>query len=170
MDCTNKQQLEELYQTVGRPALGKTMNLVQSQDVAEEIVQEVFVDLWKQRRKFDSVQQAYAWVYRCCTNKAIDHLRKKANQSVSFEEEHCPEPFDDSSPLQSSELKQVWAHIKANWKPEEISVFIYRNLEGLSQDEVAEVMNVSRRTVNRLQTKVDEKLEKIRKREGQHGE
>lgn len=163
MDSSNRKQLEMLYEKVGRPALGKIMNLIGSQAAAEEILQDIFVDLWNEKRKFSDIRQAYAWVYRCATNKAIDFLRLKKNQTQSLDAEGAQEPFINEDTIESLELKNIWQQIHQKWPEKELAVFIYRYFEGLSQQEVCEVMGISRRSVNRLQEKVDEKLKKIRR-------
>lgn len=148
-----------LYLKLGRPALGKTMNLV-SQSAAEEIVQEVFTKLWHKKMLFPNLKSAFAWVYKCCTNAAIDYLRNSNNSHASFDENLQKAESD----LERNTLaKQEWSRVVKILGKDEAELFIYRDIEGLSQDEVAEVMKISRRTVNRLQEKLDLKLEKIRR-------
>ena len=151
-----------LYQRLGRPALSKTLCLV-SQNVAEEIVQETFVKLWQKKPVFDSLRQAYAWVYRCCTNAAIDYLRSKGNQSVPLEQEITPDS-QGLDPEQKTQLHSSWKELLEILSEKEAELFIYRNIEGLNQDEVAEVMGISRRTVNRLQEKVGKKVSRFQER------
>lgn len=162
-----------LYEKLGRPALGKTITLV-GRAAAEEILQDVFVKLWKAGLIFPNLKSAYAWVYKCCTNAAIDFLRSRANQSVALFTETgavIAEAEDKADPTGPSELetrmaaKQGLQILVRELSQDEASVLIYRSIEGLKQDEIAEVMKISRRTVNRLQEKVDHKLAKIRGRQ-----
>ncbi|MEQ1878133.1 MAG: RNA polymerase sigma factor [Bdellovibrionia bacterium] len=150
-----------LYSKLGRPALGKTKNLV-GLAPAEEIVQETFVKLWQKKMVFPNLKSAYAWVYKCCTNAAIDYLRNH-NQSANVA---LDETEASSQNLENQAVAgQAWRHLARELSKDEAALFIYRNLEGLSQDEAAEVMQISRRTVNRLQEKLELKLEKMRRRE-----
>lgn len=159
IDCGNARTVEMLYQKLGRPALGKTISLVGSA-AAEEILQEVFTKLWQKKLVFDNIRMAYAWVYKCCTNGAIDHIRSQRKNTELGENDASV------SSLESTLDAQVlWKQVAKELKSDETALFIYRNIEGLSQDECAEVMQISRRTVNRLQEKLDQKLEKIRRRE-----
>lgn len=149
-----------LYSKLGRPALGKTANLV-GRASAEEIVQEVFVKLWQKKMAFPNLRSAYAWVYKCCTNAAIDYLRSNRSQTSL-------QDIDESSPMNLEHVAvagQAWRRLTRLLAKDEAELFVYSRIEGLSQDEVAEVMQISRRTVNRLQEKLDLKLEKIRRKE-----
>lgn len=152
-----------LYSKLGRPALGKTMALV-GQSAAEEIVQDVFTKLWQKGMIFPNIKSAFAWVYKCCTNSAIDYLRNSNNSHSELSENIV---HAESSPNleQQTTARHAWARLVNILSEDEAALFIYRNIEGLSQDETAEVMQVSRRTVNRLQEKLDQKLEKIRRQQ-----
>jgi RNA polymerase sigma-70 factor, ECF subfamily len=162
IDCGNAKTVEMLYLKLGRPALGKTINLV-GPNAAEEILQEVFTKLWQKKLVFDNIRMAYAWVYKCCTNGAIDHIRsqKKSTELGDNDGASVIDPNFESN----AEAQVLWKQVAKELKADETALFIYRNVEGLSQDEVAEVMQISRRTVNRLQEKLDQKIEKIRRRE-----
>lgn len=163
IDCKDEGTVSMLYQRLGRPALSKTLYLVGQKNVAEEIVQETFVKLWQKKPTFESLRQAYAWVYRCCTNAAIDHLRNKGNQTVELEPERAP----DSGGLdleQRTDLKKTWKEVLDTLNEKEAELFVYRTVEGMSQDEVAEVMGVSRRTINRIQDKLAKKISRIQER------
>lgn len=160
-----------LYLKLGRPALAKTINIV-SKSVAEEIVQEVFAKLWQSKLKFSDLKQAYAWVYKSCTNGAIDHLRNHNNSHAELDESVATEPtFSTGNKSFGMDLEtkaqahQLWKQLVTVFDAEESAVFVYRYLEGLTQDEVVDVMQISRRTVNRIQEKIDQKLEKIRRQQ-----
>lgn len=153
-----------LYAKLGGPALAKTVNLV-SRSAAEEIVQEVFAKLWQTKMVFPDLKRAYAWVYKCCTNSAIDFIRNHNNSHVELDESHHGDIVSaDTNDLElKAQAHEIWKQLVHAFDADEAAVFVHRNLEGLTQDEVAEVMQISRRTVNRLQEKIDEKIEKLRR-------
>ncbi len=161
IDCSSERTVQMLYQKLGRPALGKTRSLV-GQAPAEEIVQEVFTKLWQKKMIFPDMRSCFAYVYKCCTNAAIDYLRNSNQSNVSLEGVDQESSVNIETRAQAG---QAWRQIARELSRDEASLFIYKTIEGLSQDEIAEVMKISRRTVNRLQEKLDEKLEKIRRRQ-----
>ena len=143
--------------------MSKTLYLVKNQAAAEEIVQEVFLKLWKKKIVFEELRSAYAWVYKSCTNAAIDFIRKKSNEVMEYNENNeQAEPM--LSTEQKLELQQLCKKLIHQLSEQEAEVFVYRNVEGLNQEEIAEVLGVSRRTVIRICKKVDEKLSKYKER------
>lgn len=172
IDTADEGTVRMLYAKLGRPALGKTISLV-GKAAAEEIVQDVFIKLWKAKLKFPNLRSAYAWVYKCCTNAAIDFLRSRGNQTEALQTEDGKLLLDTvqaeyqagAMPDQQTEAKQALVILIRELNQDEASYFVCRQLEGLSQDEISEVMKISRRTVNRLQERVDKKLEMIRRRQ-----
>ncbi len=161
IDCGNERTIHMLYLKLARPALGKTMNLVNS-SAAEEILQEVFTKLWHNKMKFPNIKSAYAFVYKCCTNAAIDYMRNRNHSHSVLDDEIKSSSISPDDLEQKMLIRDLWAKTVKLLTADEAALFIYRQIEGLSQDEVAEVMHISRRSVNRLQEKLDFKLEKIR--------
>ncbi len=153
-----------LYTKLGRPALSKTMTLV-AKSVAEEILQDIFTKMWHGKIIFPTLRHAYAWVYKCCTNAAIDHIRNHNNSHAELTDFSSQDflNYSDNNLERSSEAHDLWKKLVLIFDSEESAVFVYRNIDGLTQDEVAEVMQISRRTVNRIQDRIDEKIEKIRR-------
>jgi RNA polymerase sigma-70 factor (ECF subfamily) len=159
IDCRDERTVQMLYLKLGRSALAKTMAIV-GLAAAEEIVQEVFTKLWQAQMRFAHLKMAYSWVYKSCTNAAIDFIRNKNNRHVPISN---LEFQSDLNLEDKTDLQQVWQELTKILSPGETALFLYRNLEGLSQDEIAEVMQVSRRTVNRLQSQLNEKLAKFKR-------
>src|SRR5579875_1448850 len=61
--------------------------MVIDHDDADDIVQDVFVKIWKSLPGFRSDSQLYTWMYRIATNECITFLnRKKLKNNVSFDE------------------------------------------------------------------------------------
>lgn len=155
-----------LYEKLGRPALSKTRRLLRRQGVAEEIVHDVFVSMWQKKPVFTSLRAAYAWVYRSCTNKAIDYLRGKNQQNISIDEISIED--EHTSPAEERLfLKKALLTLVKKMSAREASVFIYTYLEGLGQEEMAEVMDLSRSTIVRVQTSVNEKLSQLKEEQNE---
>jgi RNA polymerase sigma-70 factor (ECF subfamily) len=52
------------------------------EQLAKDVVQEVFLKLWEHRDQFHQIENIKAWLYRVTENKLIDHLRKWPQISV----------------------------------------------------------------------------------------
>jgi RNA polymerase sigma-70 factor, ECF subfamily len=136
--------------------------IVRNETDAKEILQETFVSIWRKLDTFKGDSQFGSWVYRIATNAALMRLRAhRRHPEVSTEELPIgyldnygqPLPTGDNwskrpdDELQSSELR---AHIQAAVdKLPEIyrTVFVIRDIEGLSTEETAEALGISVPTV-----------------------
>ncbi|MCD0490285.1 sigma-70 family RNA polymerase sigma factor [Pedobacter sp. MC2016-14] len=55
--------------------------LVIDHDDTDDLVQDVFIKVWKNLEKFRNDSQLYTWIYRIATNESITFLNKKKNQN-----------------------------------------------------------------------------------------
>ena len=74
-----------LFDAEETPLLRYAFSLVGRREVAEEIVQEVFLEL---HRRWDEVQTPRAWLFRCVRNRACNHLRKHGREVLRGDEEN----------------------------------------------------------------------------------
>lgn len=155
VDCRNEKVIRQLYERLGRLALCRLTKMI-PRTHAEEVLQDVFIDLWREERVFENLRVAYAWVYRCCTNKAIDRIRHHKKSEVLVENGLA------ICGIKTVEFKveaeKIWRSLIQILSEDELSMLIYRQIEGMTQDEVAEVMQISRRSVNRIQAQLEGKL------------
>ena len=132
--------------------------LVNPQD-AEDILQETFIKAFRYLKGFDGRSSISTWLYRVATNEALMFLRRKHPELVSIDEpveteegEREPLEIVDWCCLPEEELMSAEgrAHLdKAMTSlPYNLRVvFLLREIEGLSTQEVAEVLNLSESAV-----------------------
>jgi RNA polymerase sigma-70 factor, ECF subfamily len=166
IDCADPSAVRRLYEATGRAALSKTEHVVGRFDVAQEIVQEVFLKLWRDKLKFPTEKQAYAWVYKACHNAGIDHLRSAA---VRLERgapggEGVPSLEDFASAVEhmsaedQSLRRQLVQRALVHLDEREAQVLGFWVLDGMTQDEIAEILGVSRKTIVRAVQSIETKL------------
>ena len=88
----DKNAFNALYdQTVDR-VYGLALKITQSQDLAEEVLSDVYFQVWQQAHKYSNERGgAMAWLMVLCRSRAIDLLRKKkqlSDKSEEFSEEN----------------------------------------------------------------------------------
>ncbi len=116
---------------------------------AEEITQEVFITLFRKFAQFNFLSSLKTWLYRIAVNTALnarrDHLREEARrlvyQKTAILRQGAPDP-----------AAQVQADAEANalldlLPPEQRVCIVLRTIEGLSYQEIAEVLQVNLNTV-----------------------
>jgi RNA polymerase sigma-70 factor (ECF subfamily) len=115
---------------------------------SEDIVQNVFVKLWVYRKKVDSNIPIKRYLHKSVYNEFIDQYRK--NKSVvSLEEKHLRTintVIDDNS----FDIEKLMTRVNNEIEklPEKCKkVFILNKKEGLTHDEIAEYLQISKKTV-----------------------
>jgi RNA polymerase sigma-70 factor (family 1) len=115
-------------------------------DDAEDVAQEVFVELWNQRKKFESLEQIKAFLYLSIKNKCINfikhtNIKRKYVQTVQPETDT---PFDDF--VVEAEVVQNLNNA-INGLPEQQKQVIILSIQGLKNEEIAQSMRISINTV-----------------------
>lgn len=117
---------------------------------AEDVVQDSWVKIWQNISSFRNQADLSSWVYRIVTNTCLDHLKKRMVRLDHFREpvnglhtladhEHSPE-----TQYVNNEQLNLLRRMTASLPPRQKIVFILRDMEGLSADEVAEILNMDK--------------------------
>jgi RNA polymerase sigma-70 factor (ECF subfamily) len=152
-----------LFERYHRRAYSLAFGMVHNQDDALDIVQEAFIKAHRYLDKFEGTSSFYTWFYRIVMNLAIDHIRrKKRTRHVDFNDALDHDGGDGSvdesllphilgqNPGKSLARKQIREQVQTAL--EELSenhraVLVMREFEGLSYQEMAEVMDCSKGTI-----------------------
>ncbi len=143
--------LVERYQ---RRVVGVALAVVHNQDDALELAQETFVRAFQNLPKFESRSSFSTWLYRIAANIAIDFRRHAGRHSILRGEEaeaeigRLPSSHGDSfRAVARSELSHRIQEALKELTPEHRAVILLREVEGLSYDEISEVLQCPRGTV-----------------------
>lgn len=153
---------DALFQSFYSGLCGFVSHQVGSPQVAEELVQEVFADLWRRRREWDPHGPVKRYLYRAAKNQALNHLRHRRVEDRSREQvlkslrRHQQTPEDV---LRFVELSTL-VHGAIEQLPERCrQVFLLSRKSGLSYAEIAELLEISVKTV---ETQMGRALKAIR--------
>ncbi|MCC2655914.1 MAG: rpoE [Panacagrimonas sp.] len=119
---------------------------------APDVAQETFIKAWRALNGFRGQSAFYTWLYRIGINTAKNHLvargRRPSNQDIDVEDAeqfgHTEQMSDVDTPealLLSEEIKQKVTETIAKLPPDLRQAITLRELEGLSYEEIAEVMD-----------------------------
>ena len=155
--------IRRLFTTYFVPLVGVAYRIVQDQDVAKDIVQDVFVRLWTNRHTLSITTSLNSYLKRSVVNASIDHKRLFYEKNKMPVEEgrslrSYSAPADEN--LQEMELKkQVKAAI--NTLPDRCRlIFILSRFEELTYAQIAEKLDISIKTVENQMTKALKVLRK----------
>ena len=149
------QAFEELVRRYDRNVFRIAQHITQNREDAEDVVQEAFLKAYRNLAKFQEQSKFYTWLVRIAVNEALMKLRrKKPGRTVSLDEEIKTE--DDSLPREvadwspnpeqmynQAELRDILTRTIQGLPSGFRTVFVLRDVEGLSTEETAEALELS---------------------------
>jgi RNA polymerase sigma factor (sigma-70 family) len=170
---------EDIYQKNSRLVFNLALQYVQNYEDAQEITQDVFVAVHHSLASFNGKSSLTTWIYRITINKSLDFIKSRKRQkrfgflsSLFFESSNEIKhdvPFFDHPGVQLEQkeaLAKIFRHI--NELPNnQTTALILSKIEGKSQAEIAEIMNLSTKAVESLiQRAKSNLLKKLNNSEG----
>lgn len=128
----------ELVERYQRLLLNYIFRFTGNREISEEIVQETFMAVFQNIRRFQPSSSFRAWIYAIATNRALNALRRRTH--IRYDESLEDRSDDWNEPLQSaSEQERACAVRKAlaSLPEKQRAIFILRFYEQLSYEEIA---------------------------------
>ena len=132
--------LASLYDRYRLILFGLLLRILNSREDAEDVLQEVFLQIWRRAKDFDEGRgQAFTWMITLARSRAIDRLRVLAARhrlaaSASHETE---EVSDAAADAVGSEQREIVAGALAQIPDEQRRTLMLAYFEGLTQSEIA---------------------------------
>ncbi len=148
------------------------VSIVQNEQDAEDITQEVFVTLYERIGDFREEAALSTWLYRITVSKSLDHEKRKKRKKHGgllrkiflTKEDDEPVNFDHPGILLDNKEKAAVLFKALKKLPEKQRVaFTLHKLEGLSYQEIASVMNTTLFAIESLQGRAKNNLRTILK-------
>ncbi len=153
-----------LFDRYHRRAYSLALGVVKHADDALDVVQDAFIKAHRHLEKFEGNSSFYTWLYRIVMNLAIDHIRKKkrarhvdygdalANsegESAAGDAALLPRILGQNpgKSLARKEIREQISEALGSLSDNHRAVLIMREVEGLSYEEMAEVMECSKGTI-----------------------
>jgi RNA polymerase sigma-70 factor (ECF subfamily) len=96
-----------LHARCARPLLARALRIVRSSEAAEDVLQESFMAIWRDARRFDPSRAApMTWMATIVRNKAIDFLRANRCRAMAAEDESQLLADAAAGPCEAAELQQ----------------------------------------------------------------
>lgn len=146
---------EQLVERYDRKLLRLAEHITRNREDSQDAVQEAFLKAFQHLDGFREDSQFSTWLFRITVNQALMKLRKqRTTKEVSLDEDFqadgdmLPREVEDWAPnpeelYQTSELRDILIRSLEGLRPILGIVFFLRDIEGLSEDQTAEVLDVS---------------------------
>ena len=148
----DEKSFETLFKLLYKPLCRFAGRYVVATNTAEEVVSDVFVKLWNNRKQPAAIRDVRMYLYVAVKNQALTRIRRNPQHSiVSFDENLNPDWLTDTGDAAAAmELQELRASIELSVQslPQQCRmVFKLIKEDGFKYREVAEIMNLSVRTV-----------------------
>jgi RNA polymerase sigma-70 factor (ECF subfamily) len=142
---------ESLFYLLNTPLIKFSMMYIHQKEVAEEIVSDVFVKCWMNRKSLGEVCNMDTYLFVAVRNQSLNHLKKYSQVHLIRIEDTNETKFTRSfSPQEALEKKELLFRMEQSIEalPRQCRI-IFRLIkeDGLKYKEVAEILNISPRTV-----------------------
>lgn len=123
---------------------------IKDSNLAEDVVQDIFVKLWEKRHRMAQIKSVKAFLFTMVRNHVFNILRDRKSEMISISEvteKKLPVQNLTENELQYREYERVLEKGISELSDRKREVFKLRTLKGLSNSEVAEILQIHIRTV-----------------------
>jgi len=161
-----------LVETHKKRVFNTILTIIQDFEEAEDVAQEVFIEVYQSIGKFRGDSKISTWLYRIATTKALEHIRKKKTAKrfaffTSLFGESNEILFESADFIHPGIILEQQENSKVLFKainqlPENQKVaYTLFNIEGLSYQEITEIMEISLPAVESLLFRAKTNLRKL---------
>jgi RNA polymerase sigma-70 factor (ECF subfamily) len=147
----DERALKELHGLISEGLFQLSVSIVRSTQLAEEVVEDVFIKCWEQGTLLASIRNLKAYLYVLTRNISLDYLRRVSGKKrYRLEEVSVPLLLVEATPediLISAELIKKINAIINDLPPRCKLIFKLVKVDGLKHKEVAQLLNLSLKTV-----------------------
>jgi RNA polymerase sigma-70 factor, ECF subfamily len=154
---------EAFFRAFYEPLCRFAYRLIRDSADAEQLVQDVFMNIWQKRSDWSPPSTVRSYVYRATKNQALNYLRNRKRRDDLEELEFSNEVPVLSSPQEEYEKKELLEAVQQAIELLPVRcrlVFVLHRHDGLTYAEIADVLDISHKTV---ETQIGRALKMLRK-------
>ena len=126
------------------------LKFLKSDDLAKEVVQDVFIKLWESRKRLDANKSLEAYIMTICRNHIFNILKKAKRDSEILKEIYTNQPLKQESALDEiifNDYKEIAQKAIESLPEKRKKIFLLCKEDGKSYAEIAQSLNISTGTV-----------------------
>lgn len=146
----SKGDFEAVFKEYYNPLVNFVNKYLNNVESSREIIQMTFVKIWNNKENIEVKSSIKAYLYQIAKNSMIDYIRSNKNSVSNIElnikqmEEY---PEDESTELDPYIVRQAIEKALLPLKPKSREIFVMNKFEGLNYEEIAEYLDISKRSV-----------------------
>jgi len=140
---------EQIVRRYQRPVISLLIRLTGDAALAEDLAQEAFVKAFRNLAAFDTRRRLSSWCFRIAHNTGIDALRKARPVTVDIDAAEPPDLLiaaPAADPVERRALGQAIDRSLAELRPDQRTAVVLRYEQGLSFDEIGQVLGIPEAT------------------------
>jgi len=154
---------EKLFNHYCQRLINFARNYVIDKQIAENVVQDVFVKVWNNRENLDRTKMIKSYLFTAVKNDSLKHLR---HLSIENKETEANQPYTNNDERPDKKLDEKETALKLeqaiNELPEKCrEIFTMNRFDNLKYSEIADILNISIKTV---ETQMGRALKRLRER------
>ncbi len=142
----------ELFYAYRPRLIGYVLSLSKSEQAAEDIVHDIFLDVWVRRQQLPEIEQFTGWLFRAVQYRARRVLQRRAKEKLivaELQHEADGEPrVDAKEQLTNKKVQQFIRQSIDKLTPQQRKIFLLSRHLGFSHAEIAERLGLSQQTVS----------------------
>jgi RNA polymerase sigma-70 factor (ECF subfamily) len=156
---TDHSDFEQLFKKHNKGLCDLAFNLVRDKDAAKDIVQEVFLKLWKNRSNVDLEDQIKHYLFKATAHTSLNHLRFSKKIVKLDDQLNHATAAQGMDEIGYTELEVKAREAIDRLPPKCKAIYLLSRHEGLKYQEIADSLNLSLKTV---ENQMGIALEKLR--------
>lgn len=157
--------LRQIFDRYYHALLGNVYRIIPDEDTCQDLVQEVFVELWRKRAELDIHTSLQAYLRRAAVNRALNYLKIQRRVQLQENDDWTISPDTsqaDIRQLEKQESLEAALHRAIDLLPEKCRlVFSLSRFEQMSHREIAAQLDISVKTIENQITKAMKLLREV---------
>lgn len=146
----NEAAFTSLFHIHRHKLYGFVRRLTESDMLAEDIVQDVFMKLWSDHTSLCNIENFSSYLFKMSRNHVINHFKRMAHETLIMAEIYGQKPagYNETQDIIAvKEVEKILAQILEKLPPQQKAVYHLSREEGKSHDEIADLLKISSNTV-----------------------
>lgn len=160
---------EQIYNKYARRLSIKLLQLLKDEELAQDILQDIFIKLWDMRAEIRPEQSFAALLYTMATHLSYNVFRKATRDVAMRQKLYTTESYTHiEESIYQKETRSLLKEAMAQLSPRQKEVYTLHKLEGKSYKEISEQLNISISAINHHIQLANKQLKAILKPQTAH--
>ena len=155
---------ENIFRQYYLPLYIYALSITHKQEIAEEVVQDLFYTWWRDREKMQITHSLKSYLYTAVKNKSLQHIKhnnvREQYRKMVLHIKHNTQSTTPQQELEQQELETILNNALSKLPERQLMIFTLHRFEAKKYKEIAEMLSLSVKTIEAEMSKVYQTLRK----------